>query len=263
MIRSICLALLFANAAPVAATAQTGNFVITRIAVGDDAVRTHLIEPYEARWSVTVATPDNRLVERGHLVERLERGECAQACWRRTAQVLSAAGVETSHTVNVFDAATLAPITTEQVVTDGTVLRLAFSGRRVQGRQNVGAFFHIPEHRRDIGGRLRRPAFDLNNGPTGLYLALMPHRPMTTLRIPIIDVDAEQPTRVVDADYRIFNRQMITVSGRNQEAVAIDAFTTYGYWQYWVVPEAPYVVRWLYVGPGGGRTIYNLVSAPG
>jgi len=156
----------------------------------------------------------------------------------------------------------LAPITTEQIVADGTGLVLSFAGRRVRGRQNVGAFFHIPEHRRDIHGRLRRLAFDLNNGPTGFYLAVMPHVHQTTLRVPIIDVDADDPASVVDADYRIFNRQIVNVAGRSYDAVAIDALTTYGYWQYWVVAEPPYVVRWLYVGPGGGRTLYSLLPEP-
>jgi hypothetical protein len=256
LIQFSCVALALA-CAPLA-SAQVGPFSATRIGVGDARLRVDLIEPYSVRWAVTIATPDNRLVDRGFWYEELVRDTCPQACWRRTMRAVNPAGAETLRTVNTFDARTLAPVSTNQTAPDGAGLQLAFTGRRVEGRQNVAAFFHVPEHRRDISGRLRRSAFEINNGPTGLYLALMPHAPMTTLRVPIIDVDADDPTRVIDADYRIFNRATIAIAGRNYEAIAIDAFTTYGYWQYWVVEEPPFVVRWIYVGPGGGRTIYNL-----
>lgn len=254
-----CVAALLFSAT---ALAQTGSFPATSIRVGDDRLRVDLIQPYAARWAVTIATPDNRLIERGYWHEEVTRESCPQVCWRRLLRVVNAAGEETTRTVNVFDARRLAPILTEQAVPDGTGLLLRFNGRRVEGKQNVGAFFHIPEHRRDIRGRMRRPAFDLNNGPTGLFLAIMPHDPMTTLSVPLIDVDANDPTSVAQGAYRIFNRQTINVGGRNFDAVAIDAFTTYGYWQYWVVREPPFAVRWIYVGPGGGRTIYNFAPEP-
>lgn len=255
----LCVAILAAVLPPSLADAQSRSAEVARVGVGGPELRVDAVSPYEARWAVTIATPDNRLVERGHWVERLEDGACRpRACWRRTLRVLDAAGAETSRTINVFEAATLAPISTEQQSADGSALRLAFQGRRIDGRQETSAFFHIPARQRHIGGRLQRPAFELNNGPTGFYLALMPHAAGVVLALPAVDIDGEDPRRVIDAHYRVRGPQRIVAGGDAYDTILIDALNTYGYWQYWVIAEPPYVVRWLYVGPGGGRTMFTL-----
>ena len=245
------------------AFAQMGPTRLVEIGIGDARLRADLIHPYTVRWNATAVTPDNRIVEQGYRTEEVRRGDCARPCWRRLMRIFDRSGQETATQINLFDARTLAPILTDERRTGGDRLLLRVDGRNVEGRQDAGAFFHIPAHHRDVHGRLARPSFEFNDGPAGLYLALMPHEAGTTLRFPLIDIDNDaNPLSVANVDYRLFNRTTLTIGGHAYDAIVIDGFTTYGYWQYWVTEEPPFLLRWLFVGPGGGRTVYNLAPLP-
>ena len=252
----ILAASLIASAAP----AQMGNSRIVPLGIGDARLRTDLIRPYAVRWNATIVLPDNRVVEQGYRTEEVSRGDCSRPCWRRVMRVFDRAGQETWMQTNLFDARTLAPILTDERHDGGDRLLLRLDGRNVDGRQDAGAFFHIPAHHRDVRGRLARPAFEFNDGPAGLYLALMPHAPGTTLRFPLIDIDNDaSPLSVVNVDYRLFNRTTLPIGDHAYPVHVIDGYTTYGYWQYWVTEEPPFLLRWMFVGPGGGRSVYNMV----
>jgi hypothetical protein len=259
--RIACLFAILLVASP--AHAQIGPFAPVPIEVGDARLRVDRIQPYVVRWNATAITPDNHVSDRGYRTEEVSRGDCARPCWRRVLRIVNANGEETANTVNLFDARTLAPILTDEKQQGNQTLLLRFDGRRVDGRQDtLRPFYHVVPHHRDIRGRMSRPAFDFDNGPGGLYLALMPHRPQTMLRFALLDVHSyENPLTVVDGDYRVYHRTNITIEGRTYDAVVIDALNNFGYWQYWVIEEPPFVLRWIFVDPGGRRTVFNLAPA--
>ena len=255
--------LLLAAASPRATPAQLGPFTTVRVQPGDSQLRVDRLRPYSVRWNAVSISPDNEVADRGYRTEEVVRGDCARTCWRRVLRVFAADGQEIANTTNMFDARTLAPILTDEKQGGVQTLLLRFDGRRVDGRQDTRRpYYHVVDYHRDIRGTLSRTVFDLDNGPIGLYLALMPHQQQTVLRFPLLDVHSyENPLAVVEGAYRVYHRSDTLIGGQTYRTVMIDALNNFGYWQYWLTEEPPFLVRLVFVDSSGRRTMYTIATA--
>jgi hypothetical protein len=231
----------------------------TSITVGDARVDASFIKPYKNRWKETLATSDHRIIDRGVWSDEVQYAEYqGRRVLKRVITVTRPSGkVEVTFTLMV-DPRTFEPVMTEENRGGQSLLRFDFQGRRVSGRRPPQVLGGQP---RAIEVKLPTRVFDFYGGMNDLFLAVLPLREGYAAKIPCfsgtIGPEAD-PKAITWTMMEVKRREPITTgSGEKVMAWVVETNTAVGFYKVWVTREPPYVIKTVFLGPGGGRLQYD------
>jgi len=244
---------------PASVVAQSWHPRIVNVTVGSPEVDGNVLQPFHARWTVSSATLSDRIVSLPATDESLEPAVYkGRAAWRRVMTLSGDSTHPAATQTNYLDRRSMAPLRTNERHADGPLLLLSFEKGRISGRQKSA------EKDRQIDARYR-PAYDFLNGPASLILAALPLKENTEFSLPALDVDGADPGHVVRLIASVRFTEEVSVGNQKFETFVVDVPTSYGMFKYWIAKKPPYAVRWIFLGPRGGRALYTVdpASLPG
>ena len=209
------------------------------VEVGGPAVDGSFLRPYDNVWRFSIETTTDGVDHfQGLWTDHLQKiTRDGKVLWLR-AQGMTYVDGRTTSVVNVFDPATLAPVSSESRNPDGSFLHRDFRGRHVSFRRiaTLGA--------KEATGEfdLPKPVFDFAGGMWGLLLASFPLHPGYRATFSAID---EFKDTMVDVSLNVRGREMVDAGSRGK----VEAWVAeVGPYTFWLTKEAPYVIRLTFVG---------------
>jgi hypothetical protein len=242
---------------PVRAAAPSAE--TTRLSVGDPSVDASFLEPYMSRWKETFVSTGFKVIDFGTTTDEVTvTEESGRKLIHRSVALDRPSGIS-SRTTLVVDAKSFAPVSTNESQSGGERLALAFIGMRMSGERKASE--SASTH--SLSAALRTRAFDYFGGMNDLLLAALPLRTGATFEIPAVAVTlgAEYPEDgVITVTLHVRREDFVTLpSGEKRQAWVVDADTPIGFYKTWISKKAPYILRTIWVGPGGGRSTFELM----
>jgi hypothetical protein len=254
----IALALLLAPAAASARANPAPPASDRVVRVGDGTLSGSHIVPYDNLWLVTVHRADGTAQDRGlssdHVRFREIGGHRYLTRVEGTTAIVGPPGQAPtgnfSMTFNVFDPATMAPVSGEAYGSDGSSMLRQFNGTQVVTRTSAAAGA-APER---TEFEMPHPAFDFHGGMTGLLLAGLPLSRGYSALIPGITDAGDDVTRI-----RVVGRETVGAGHRGRIrawVVQIGDGPTPAI--YWVSRRAPYIIK-VTVRSGGSLVSWVMI----
>ena len=235
---------------------------------GSDFVDGRRLHRYTTHWRVTYQTPDGMTIAGGprrtvswyDTVTTTDSG--APRIHRR--QTLYAPDSLLLEVVdNWADARTMAPIRTELRLTSHPLSTRDYNGRKIIG---VSPDSTTTDGKQHVDVTVAEPVFDFYGGMFDLFIAALPLRPNLVVRLPTDDQTAREGAGLMWTTLTVVGRETIstdTPGGRiatwRVEAPAASA-SSGAHFVFWVREQAPYLIRMWYVGPRGGRQVWDITS---
>lgn len=209
-----------------------------RLHPGHEAVEGGMIRPYEVVWVQYFETEGNRILRRT-IVDRVERESGPDGDRLvRTQTFLDLDGDQTSKRVNRVHGVTLEPLR-ERWWYRERVTHVDYEGRRVSGAMIDGS---AGEPALIFDEQLPESGFDFNVVP--LILASLDLTPGSVLRFPHVRISppAYPTPEIARATVEVERREEVDAGplGRVQAWRAVDPAHDM---VFWLIPEAPYLVR--------------------
>ena len=239
---------------PVQATRAALTTVVLKL--NDPEVDASRIKPYKVQWKETFVTPLNQVIPNGTWTDVVERTSIdGKEVLKRTVTVdRPQRGIHAS-TVLIVNGKTFAPVTTEEVEPGKTPdLHFDFAGTHIAGNRKT----------RKIDATVETAAFDTLGGMTDLVPATLPLRPGYTARFPNFSAtisENDDPASITWITLQVKRQDIVALpDGRRVKAWLVDSDTPLGFYKVWIAEEPPYIVRSIWMGPGGGRSTFDLIS---
>lgn len=195
------------------------------------------LKAYDNVWRYTIHRADGTIRPQAlwtdHL-QKVHRGN--RDLLYRVQGVVYVNGAITSQ-VNVFDPASLSPVSDQTRAPNGDVLKRKFHGKHVISIRTTAG--KIGEKRTEID--LKQAPFDFFGGMYGLLISCLPMKPGATFSLPSIDEFEDKPRTVT---VRIGKKEWVQAGrmGRVRAWVATTRLPEYDM-KFWVTKSPPYVIR--------------------
>jgi hypothetical protein len=231
---------------------------------GDGTVSGARIKPHTNRWKMsyvtaaeTLATPNpSRVAEWYDTVTISSDGGSRVLHRRQTLAQRDGAIMETID--NWADAGTLAPRRTESHRSKGGVSVREFRGTRITGFEPDSA---APGVKRNVDTTIAMPAFDFFGGMYDVLIAALPLRAGYRVRIPTVFEPSPGAASLQWVTLSVLSREQIAIA---TPLGAVDAWhvetgsTPMGHFEFWIADATRNMVRMWYVGPRGGRQVWDV-----
>jgi hypothetical protein len=246
-------------------TMTLGDTLIVR--PGDARVQGARIRPYTTHWRVSYQGADGK---------PLSGGPRRTTSWYDTVSVTTSDGRRIIHrrqTLYASDSAllevldnwangeTLAPLRTELRVGKQPLATRTYEGTRIVGADPDST---APNGVRRVSVQTAEPVFDFYGGIFDVFLAALPLRQGLVVKLPTDDPTADAGTGLTWTTLSVIGRDTIATESRGPvESWRIEApaaGTNKAHFVFWVADNAPYLVRMWYVGPRGGKQIWDITS---
>jgi hypothetical protein len=246
---NIATLLLVASMAGAAAAAPTTS-PPRSIHVGDGTADGSRVRPYDNAFLLSVALADGRARPQGIWSDHVEAGDRNGRHILRRVQGMTYINGVTQSSVNIFDTATCAPITTEARGRDGKIFRRTFDGSHITTERPA------QDSAPASTGSLTAPesVFDFFGGMYGLLLSCFP-----------LDVGYSGTFMAVDefrdvaapVSFSVVRRERIRAGSRGEVDTLVAVVDTPGQYTetFWLAREAPYVIRLVITVPDHSRTM--------
>ena len=243
MLAAIALVASAAGAAPAPSPPRA-------IHVGDGTADGSRLRPYDNAWLLSVTLPDGRIRPQGIWSDHMEAGELNGRHILRRIQGMTYVNGVSQSTVNVFDSATCAPITTEGRGRDGKVFRRTFDGSHIvteRPSQDITpastAALTAPE-----------PVFDFYGGMYGLLLSCFPLDVGYSGTFTAVDEFRDVATPV---SFSVVRRERVRAGARGEVDTLVAVVDTPGQYTetFWLARQAPYIIRLVITVPDHSRTM--------
>jgi len=206
--------------------------------VGDGTLDGSFLKPYDNAWLYTVKLPDGQVRTQGiwsdHVQWTTVDGRRRMLRVQGTSFVTGASNVM----LNVFDPATLAPVSSEIHNIDGTIFRRAFDGVHVASVELANAKDSTPPRRTE----LPEPVYDFNGGMYGLLMAALPLAEGLKGTIPAI---ADRDATPTAEPFEVLREEEVAAGARGKvRAWVVDSARPGKYtMRFWVTKAPPYIIR--------------------
>jgi hypothetical protein len=236
------------------------------VLAGDPVVAGKRIKPYTAHWTVTYQMSDGRVIPGGPTrvtswfdTVSVETVEGRSLLHRR--QILYAPDGSLLETLdNWVDAATLIPTRTVARYGSAKLSVRQFDRDSVWG---VDPDSTAPGGERKVSVRIPQPIFDFYGGLFDVFVAALPLRPGLAVRIPTDDPTAQGGSGLTWATITVIGRDTVATAGRGNVAAwraeANAAGQSRAHFVFWIADKPPYLIRMWYVGPHGGKQVWDIV----
>ena len=208
------------------------------VRVGDGTVLGSRLQPYDNAFVVTKTYKDGRIDHPGIWTDQLRLREVAGRRMYVRTQGLAYEDGRMLSSINVFDPATLMPLSDRQHNADGSIETWAIEGMRVEGRIRSA-----PNSREEIRRSvLREPAFDFNCCMRSLLIAALPLRLGYSAELPAIVMGDGDPGSV---PVQVVGRERIRAGARGP----VDTWIVEtpvpggGELRFWISEKPPFVIR--------------------
>jgi hypothetical protein len=228
---------LFLLAVACAAQSAAMNIASSTIKPGDGTINGAVIQPYDNLWVYTLNTQDGKKLVQGLWSDHVQKSVADGKPALLRVQGLTFVNGRTSSTVNVFDPATLAPISGRLQGIDGQTQSRVFNGRHVSviSRDKDGV-----ETKRESD--LPAAAYDFNGDMYGLILVGLPLRAGLEGRFESLEEYSEQPAT---ESFKIVGKEKVAAGAKgNVDAwkVLVDRPAQYTM-TFWITNSAPYIIK--------------------
>ena len=231
---------------------------------GDDAVSGVRIRPHTNRWKIsyvtaaeTLATASPARVAEWYDTVTISSDVGSRVLHRRqTLALRDGAIMETID--NWADAASLAPRRTESHRPKGGISVREFRRTRITGFDSDSA---APGGRRNVDATIAMPAFDFFGGMYDVLMAALPLCAGYRVRIPTVFESSPGAPSLQWVTLSVLGRERIATG---TPLGAVDVWhvetgpTPMGHFEFWIADAARNMVRMWYVGPRGGRQVWDV-----
>ena len=230
-----------------------------RVEGGDPSVNGSFLRPYTNRWTFSIERPGSKPVEAGLWSDVLEatsfRGRPAM---KRTQIAEYKKGIRITF-VNVFDPASMAPLTFDYLRSDtGETRHLEVDGKTLRFQRQPGTG---EEAAQDYVARVDRQILDFYDGMYGILIDAFPLREGYEVEFAAFDSDRA----CVDwIQLKVTGRETVAAGeGKHADTWVVHVQTKlYGSSTWWVTREAPYVIKATLVlaeKDGGTKITYTMI----
>lgn len=205
------------------------------IRAGDGTIDGARLQPYENAWLMTAKYKDGRVVDQGIWSDLLRvRDVDGRKLYVRTQGMTYQRGVS-SFTINVFDPATLAPVSSDLHGADGRVIKRTFDGSHMESRDTpAGGTEHVTKVDLPVA------VFDFNGG---MYGTLFAAQKLTVGLVDSLPAVAEFTDAYQVVHYRVTARERIRAGSRGERDTYVVEVGDPVTLRFWISEEAPYVIR--------------------
>ncbi len=207
-----------------------------------------VLRPYENAWLMTVRGADGVVHPQGIWSDHVQYHDVGERHLLMRVQGMTYINGRSSTTINVFDPATMLPVSSVEHGADGKTLSRDFAGAHVSATR-VDAPGAAP-----VTSEADLPAapYDYFGGMWGLLLATMPLRPGFDGAFPSIDEFADAPAQ---ASYHVVGREMVQAGSHGRvQAWRVRADQPGNYrMTFWLLQSPPYVIALEYVDEHSAR----------
>ena len=206
--------------------------------MGDHTLDGSFLQPYDNAWLYTVKLPDGQVRTQGiwsdHVQWTTVDGRKRMLRVQGTSFVTGASNVM----LNVFDPATLAPVTSESHNIDGTIFRRTFEGAHVASVDLANA----KDSKEPRQSTLPEPVYDFNGGMFGLLMAALPLTEGLKGTIPAI---ADHEPSLSTEPFEVLREEEVAAGSRGKvRAWVVDSAKPGKYtMRFWVTKAPPYIIR--------------------
>ena len=232
---------------------------VPRVEGGDPSVSGTFLKPYTNRWTFSIEKPGGSPVEAGVWSDRMEattyRGRPAL---RRTQIAEYKKGIRLTF-VNVFDAASMAPLTFDYSRSDtGETRHLEVDDKTLTFRRQPGTG---SDESQDYVAHLDRRILDFYDGMYGILIDAFPLKEGYEAELAAFDTDR---ARVDWVHLKVTGREVLPAGeSRRVETWVVQVQTElYGSSTWWVTREAPFVIKAALVlseKDGGTKITYTMI----
>ncbi len=225
------------------------------ISVGDGTFDGSFLKPYTNLWRLTYTKPGH---EASVVALWSDQGEAVMIGGRPAMKRTQVAKYDKpkgliSTVVNVFDLATMAPLSLDFSRNDNG----AYNHREVHG-----ALIHFRRadsqegevHQGDV--KLSVKAFDFFAGMYGLLLVTGPLRQGYTATFPS---SAEDGERLRWATYEVTGKEMVTMGKEKHAEAWVIKTDDNGPMTFWLTKEPPYIIKLVYTNKDGVTATYEMI----
>jgi hypothetical protein len=220
------------------------------IHVGDGTANGSRLRPYDNAWLFSATLPDGRTRAQGIWSDHMDAvDQNGRHVLRRVQGMTYLNGVSQS-SVNIFDPATCAPITTEGRGRDGKVFRRTFAGSRVTTERP--AQDNAPASTNALDAP--EAVFDFYGGMYGLLLSCFPLDVGYSGTFTAVDEFTDVATPVT---FSVVRRERVRAGARGDVDTLVTVVDTPGQYTetFWLAREAPYIIRLVVTVPDHSRTM--------
>jgi hypothetical protein len=224
----------------------------SKVSVGDPMVKGSLIKPYKNVWRLTYSKPGREPIDAATWSDEVEVLQTdGRSLLKRTQIAKYNRRDITITTINVFDPRTLAPISRDLRRSNGTLNHIDFDGSSIKFRRVESPGGDVKEG----AVHFDVPVFDFYGGLYGLLLATFPLKSGFTASLPSL---AEDTDTIRWATFRVVGEELVEAgSGGKVKAWVVETDDD-GPMTFWLTKEAPYVIKLVYVNPGGVTATYTM-----
>jgi hypothetical protein len=233
-----------------------------KVKVGDPIVSGASFKPYQNVWQMSVITPAGKEIPDAGTWsddlsfvtidgrQYLERTQVA--IFKRNGEV-----VAKTKTINVFDPATLAPVSrtfTRQLTNEPVeIVHLEFRDGVIHSQKIVAGKIVA----NDVV-RPGTPVFDFSGGMYGLLLAGFPLKENFSATLPTVDEDQLTTNWIT---FRVTGRETADAGPKGKvDTWIVESDTGQGPMKFWLSKEPPYIIRLEFKASNNGlRWIYRMV----
>lgn len=234
---------------------------------GDPRVDARHIVPHTNHWSITYQTPDGHVVPGGPSrvaswfdTVTIDKLDGRAALHRR--QVLRVASGAVMEIIDTWiDRRTFAPIETRSYYpAQRTESLRRYAGVHVTGFDPDST---APNGRKLVDTVLAEPVFDFFGGSYDLLLSAFPLRAGFRAVFPADLGGATGGVALTWVAVTVTGKEEVDGGsiGRVSAWHVVTDSTSLGRFEFWIAEKSPYMIRMMYIGPRGGRQIWN-VAAP-
>ena len=233
------------------------------LSVGDKAITGTRTAPYQVAWHGTAYPENGDLIDGGIWVTQLRRATLegrdvlvrtagALLFKRGTYNYLGAVAFK-----SIVDPQSLAPVSSEQHLPDGSSEKWAFDGKHVEWTKKDGA----PQSQETVQKfDVRIAAFDISGAMLWFYFPLKSLKPGYSGVIPVVG-DPDHPLRSLP--FRVVRSERVKAGARGiVDTVVVECpDPTTGTARFWFNENIPFPVRMdIPATPGVPRTVYELAG---
>ena len=255
MHKHVC-ACLISTAMIASATARADDHA-RKIEVGNSIVNGELLKPFENSWTMQVTRKDGTVNhDAGLWRDRLElidiKGKTYGVRFQdATFKNKDGVVVGTTHTVNVFDRATMAPVTRSferhMVGKEGSSVNIAFEPHKMKLETTADGKTEKKDFRVE-------PAFDFDGGLYALLWSAFPLKQGFTATLPSYGEDAH-PEKVSWYTFKVSGSEQIDAGHAGKiECWVVEGESGSGPLKYWLSAAPPYIIRLQFDQAGTGAT---------
>lgn len=226
--------------------------------IGDGTVSGARLTPYDNAFIVRIRDKDGQTTNAGIWTEQLRLRELdGRKVFVRTQGMVACRRDSTNlalyANINVVDAATLAPVRSEQLTPDGHIVKWTFNGALVEMRvtETPGAKEEVRQFDTPT------PAFDLHGGMYGPLLRALPLRAGYSGVIPAHGEITDGYYQTIP--FNVIGRETVRAGLSGPvEAWVIEVHDAARLLKFWISDKPPFTIRFTVPGPAYDQTFESI-----